>query len=126
LTKKPFAVSRCPLTDTFPAFSSPDGGFTTAFAFSGGLPEITREPLNSAFGSVKVGQAPRLAPDFFQQNQINGYAQQWNLSIQRAFGKSWLVDVAYVGTKGTHLIASTDPNQPVPGATAIANTAARR
>ena len=31
------------------------------------------------------------------------YAQDWNLTVQRAFGSSWLLEVGYVGTKGTKL-----------------------
>ena len=29
--------------------------------------------------------------------------QQWNLTIQRALGKEWVLEVGYIGTKGTHL-----------------------
>lgn len=31
------------------------------------------------------------------------YAQDWNLNVQRAFGDDWLLEVGYVGTKGTKL-----------------------
>ena len=31
------------------------------------------------------------------------YAQDWNLNVQRAFGNDWLLEVGYVGTKGTKL-----------------------
>jgi hypothetical protein len=31
------------------------------------------------------------------------YAQDWNFTVERSFGQSWLLDVGYVGTKGTHL-----------------------
>ena len=31
------------------------------------------------------------------------YAQQWNLDIQRTFRGNFLVDIAYAGSKGTHL-----------------------
>jgi hypothetical protein len=33
----------------------------------------------------------------------NGYAQQWNLNVQRELIKDFVVTAAYVGTKGTHL-----------------------
>jgi len=32
-----------------------------------------------------------------------GYAQQWNADIQKQFGGSFLLDIAYGGAKGTHL-----------------------
>ena len=31
------------------------------------------------------------------------YAQDWNLNIQRAFSGNWLLEVGYIGTKGTKL-----------------------
>ena len=47
------------------------------------------------------------------------YAQDWNLKIQRGFGSDWLLEVAYVGTKGTKLprFIEGNPAQFVPGAT---------
>jgi hypothetical protein len=54
------------------------------------------------------------------------YSQNWNLSIQREVFRNTLVEIAYVGSKGTHLLGITDLNQ-VPLAarsadpTAIAN-----
>jgi hypothetical protein len=37
---------------------------------------------------------------------------QWNLSIQRQLPKEWVLEVAYVGTKGTHLRETRDAIQP--------------
>jgi hypothetical protein len=37
--------------------------------------------------------------------------QQWNLSVQRALGKQWVLELAYVGTKGTHLRETRDALQ---------------
>lgn len=37
-------------------------------------------------------------------HQAYGYAQQWNLAIQRAIGRQATVTVAYAGSKGTHLV----------------------
>ncbi|MFN7922352.1 MAG: carboxypeptidase regulatory-like domain-containing protein [Bryobacteraceae bacterium] len=51
---------------------------------------------------------------------VPAYAQQWDVSIQRELGRDWLIDASYVGSKGTHLLIGTDPNQPLPGSTAIA------
>ena len=31
------------------------------------------------------------------------YAQDWNFTVQRSFGDSWLAELGYVGTKGTKL-----------------------
>jgi len=40
--------------------------------------------------------------------------QQWSLSIQRELKKDLIAQVAYVGTKGTHLTAVRDQNQLLP------------
>jgi hypothetical protein len=37
--------------------------------------------------------------------------QQWNLTIQRALGKQWVLEVGYVGTKSTHLRETRDALQ---------------
>ncbi len=38
--------------------------------------------------------------------------QQWNFSVQQQVGKEWQMEVAYVATKGTHLLGEVDANQP--------------
>jgi hypothetical protein len=38
------------------------------------------------------------------------YAQNWNLSLQRAFGGKYVLDARYVGTKGTHLPRNIEAN----------------
>lgn len=40
------------------------------------------------------------------------YYQDWNLSIQREILPNTLLEVAYVGGKGTHLLGTDDLNQP--------------
>ena len=37
--------------------------------------------------------------------------QQWNLTIQRALGRQWVLEVGYIGTKGTHLRETRDALQ---------------
>jgi hypothetical protein len=51
----------------------------------------------------------------FQRDLRTAYVQHWNLGVQRQLGASRLVEVAYVGSKGTKLIAARDINQPRPG-----------
>ena len=66
-------------------------------------------------------QLPNFADPYLGQNPFNGsfaspmtlltldpklrlpYAQDWNLNVQRAFGSDWLLEVGYIGTKGTKL-----------------------
>ncbi len=80
--------------------------------FADGFHDISYKPAtDAAFPSVKLNIGA-IAPDFKP-----GYVQQWSLSVQRALTDSDTIDVAYVGTKGTHLGASYDANlaEYVPG-----------
>jgi hypothetical protein len=61
-------------------------------AFTGG----TTYPLN-------VASIPNKA--------VYSYAQQWSLGVQRQLKNNLMAQVAYVGTKGTHLTAVRDLNQ---------------
>ncbi len=54
-----------------------------------------------------------------QGNTINphfrdGYMQQWNVDLQYELEPNWMVDLAYVGSKGTHLANVIDQNQANP------------
>ncbi len=51
----------------------------------------------------------------FERDLRTAYVQHWNLGIQRQLGSSRLLEVAYVGSKGTKLLAARDINQPRPG-----------
>ena len=42
---------------------------------------------------------------------IAATTQQWNFTIQHELGRNWFVELGYVGTKGTHLRSTFDPDQ---------------
>jgi hypothetical protein len=44
-----------------------------------------------------------------------GYAQTWNLAIQHDVTRSLMLDINYMGAKGTHLNTQTSPNVPLAG-----------
>ena len=44
---------------------------------------------------------------------VQAYVQNWNLTVERKLGAEWLLRVAYVGTKATHLMADYDQNAPI-------------
>ncbi|MBI5083017.1 MAG: carboxypeptidase regulatory-like domain-containing protein [Acidobacteria bacterium] len=50
---------------------------------------------------------------FFQSNQRTAYMQRWSAGIQRSLGWRSLVEVQYVGNRGTALAVSTNFN-PIP------------
>lgn len=68
---------------------------TPAFVLSTG-PSVIVQPAGPDNG---LGQG------VFSVNraQKSGYAQQWNLSVQRTFGSTWSVEVGYLGSKLTNL-----------------------
>ncbi len=54
------------------------------------------------------------------------YAQNWNFTIQRALPGNYLVDLRYIGTKGTRLPRNIEANPAVFGPGATAQNADRR
>lgn len=42
---------------------------------------------------------------------VNPSTQQWNFTIQQNLGQGWVLEVGYLGTKGTHLRETRDINQ---------------
>lgn len=45
------------------------------------------------------------------QRYVSPSTQQWNLSVERALPRNWVLELGYVGTKGTHLTDQLDPMQ---------------
>jgi Carboxypeptidase regulatory-like domain len=72
-----------------------------------GLPLTLANPFPTNF--------PVPVPDSalaFQRDLRTPYMQHWNISVQRQLGRSRVLEVAYVGSKGTKLLTSRDINQP--------------
>jgi hypothetical protein len=81
--------------------TSLDGGITPYNVLSNPFPNgITAAPQRSPssqqalYGQTALTQIP---------NNPLGYTQQWNFDIQRQLTGNSLLDIAYVGAKGTHL-----------------------
>ena len=74
--------------------------------------------LGSATNSITLenpfpaGSGISLGPFAVSPNFDDAYAQDWNLTIERQVTSSLGVEVAYVGTKGTHLQLAQNFNQP--------------
>ncbi|MDZ4797778.1 MAG: carboxypeptidase regulatory-like domain-containing protein [Bryobacteraceae bacterium] len=51
-----------------------------------------------------------------QRDLRTPYAQHWNFNIQQSIARRGVLEVGYVGTKGTRLISARDINQPRPSA----------
>ena len=52
--------------------------------------------------------------NMISRNFRDGYMQQWNADLQYELGPNWMIDLAYVGSKGTHLANVIDQNQANP------------
>ncbi len=74
---------------------------------------------NPSAGSPVVSLAP-VSLRAWDPNYHDPYSQQWSLEIQRQLPTDAVFSVAYVGTKGTHLIGIMDINQVAPGVAAAA------
>ncbi len=84
-------------------------GFTSAGCSAAGLPLApTNDTTQTPCFSGNVNSFGALA---IPLHWIAGTTQQWNLSVERDLGKNWFVSVGYVGTKGTHLRVTYDPDQ---------------
>jgi hypothetical protein len=62
-----------------------------------------------------LARAAGLAPQSVDQNFENAYVQSWNLNVQRELRSDLAVTIAYIGSKGTHLILRRNVNQPIDG-----------
>jgi|KBSMisStandDraft_5_1062788.scaffolds.fasta_scaffold07414_4 hypothetical protein len=47
-------------------------------------------------------------------NPINPYLQQWNLSVQRELARNTILEINYIGNKGTHLLDRRNIAQALP------------
>lgn len=87
----------------FALSKSSDFGVTPAAFVDEGFPPL--DPAAASFPSVLSVDRRFRSP----------YYQQWNVSVQRDLGWNTLLEVAYVGSKGTRLQVLRDFNQPLPG-----------
>ncbi len=81
------------------------GIFDPFRSLSDGVPAAIPPDPNSPFGTVKYRN-----PDL-----VDSYVQYWNLDVQRELFPNLILDVAYAGTRGVHLLALRNINQPLPG-----------
>ena len=71
---------------------------------------------------LAAAKAQPVAGPYVNLGVGGNYMQQWNVSVQRQLTAASALEVSYVGTKGTKLIAQRDINQ----ARASAAQASRR
>jgi hypothetical protein len=105
--------------------------FASSAAFPNGIPPLGANPTQTyaptaailqGFSSCSFPTPQACSPTF--NGNVNGLiqlavplhwvvgtTQQWNFSIQQQIGRDWFVELGYVGTKGTRLRSTFDPDQ---------------
>ncbi|MEZ5352941.1 MAG: TonB-dependent receptor [Bryobacteraceae bacterium] len=86
-----------PFADTLQLTSSAGAPLTLATGFTG----IPSKEITNTYA--------------VDRGYIVGYAQTWNLSIQQDLPRSLILELGYLGTKGTRLDIQRLPNQAPPG-----------
>jgi Carboxypeptidase regulatory-like domain/TonB dependent receptor len=84
--------------------------FTPARSVSDGLPAFSPVPLAPTL-TPPAGFAVFYIPQHFHADTVT----MWNVGIQREVVWNMVLDVSYVGTRGTHLFRSYNINVPDPG-----------
>lgn len=67
--------------------------------------------VGTACGGTFSGNVNSLIQLAVPLHWVVGTTQQWNLTIQRELGHDWFAELGYVGTKGTRLRSTYDPDQ---------------
>lgn len=70
--------------------------------------------LSQAFPTVARAVTPLDSQTLVIKNLVNPYTQRWSAGIQRELPGNFLLDLAYVGSKGTRLFINEDMNPVVP------------
>lgn len=91
-------------------FNKPYFDFNLFFRLPG-LPLTLSDPFPAFFPFPLPDSAQAI-----QRDLRTPYMQHWNLNIQQQLGLNRVLEVGYVGSKGTKLLSARDLNQPQPSA----------
>ncbi|MDZ4800170.1 MAG: TonB-dependent receptor [Bryobacteraceae bacterium] len=90
-----------------PLVASVDNGLTflstVSDAFTAGL-----LPARGASGGLMTNAGQGIT--FYPARTLNSYAQRWSFGIQQQFLREWVLDVSYVGNRGTQVAVRRDLN----------------
>ncbi|HEV3307997.1 MAG TPA: carboxypeptidase-like regulatory domain-containing protein [Candidatus Sulfotelmatobacter sp.] len=67
--------------------------------------------VGTACGGTFSGNVNGLIQLAVPLHWVVGTTQQWNFTIQHELGRDWFVELGYVGTKGSRLRSTFDPDQ---------------
>ncbi|HZW80546.1 MAG TPA: carboxypeptidase-like regulatory domain-containing protein [Candidatus Deferrimicrobiaceae bacterium] len=105
--------------------------FASSPAFPNGIPPLGANPTQKYVPTAAILQGfapctfptPQACSPLFSgnvnsliqltvpQHWVSGTTQQWNLTIQHELGRDWFMELGYVGTKGSRLRSTFDPDQ---------------
>ncbi|HLJ17558.1 MAG TPA: TonB-dependent receptor, partial [Bryobacteraceae bacterium] len=88
----------------------PPLSYTSSLTGSLTTPNLLMSSLFPSLASEAVGP---LSPFSVDPHDKRPYVQEWNLGIQHRIGSSMMAELAYVGSKGTHLVERVNINQAV-------------
>ena len=110
-----FTGQSCSNSPSVPRLGQLNGNFLpTTSLFQGFVNNVTGLPTNDTTQTaVFSGNIQGLIGLQVPLHWIVPTTQQWNLTVQHDFGRNWFLEVGYVGTKGTHLRATYDPDEGV-------------
>jgi hypothetical protein len=91
-------------------FNKPYFDFNLFFPLPG-LPLTLSDPFPTFFPFPLPDSAQAI-----QRDLRTPYMQHWNLNVQHQLGRNRVLEVGYVGSKGTKLLSARDLNQPQPSA----------
>ena len=91
-------------------FNRPYFDFNLFFPLPG-LPLTLSDPFPASFPFPLPDSAQAI-----QRDLRTPYMQHWNLNVQQQLGRNRVLEVGYVGSKGTKLLSARDLNQPLPSA----------
>ena len=75
-----------------------------------GAPQAPADVLvDQMFPPAAAAKTGTIAPFTVDPSDRTPYLQQWNLGVQQTFGKSYLVETAYVGSRGLKLGRPVQP-----------------
>ena len=91
-----------------------------AFQFSQGLPSPPVQPIGRGLGpSAFLGSGVA----YTSPSAVSPMSQQWNLAIGRELPGRTVVQIAYAGNRGTHLVQNTFPLNHLPSSAYALGTA---
>jgi hypothetical protein len=97
--------------------------FNTPYYYLANITEFPfTAPTNTLSGALPGLVMPSPSAPTGNQRSIvstgrNQYSQTWSFTIQRAIGRSLMIEMAYVGTSGNRLLTASNINAAVPGTT---------